>query len=614
MDGLVILMLRRGVVVVSGIALMASGVVGLAAPATGTTHQPHAVSAQARAWVNTASAASLRAAHGAGVRLVPDANSNQVAELSELVPAGHLGGRKDPVVLDVRETKIIGDGTIGVTARAGRTGAALWSTTVPGALFAGVTILVEPLGTQGTPGVLIEQFTSAQNGSLSDEDLTLTALSGVNGSVLWSHPFDGVYDPSTEESSEIAAGASPIHAAPHKAIDVLVPVETSLGGGDQQTQGFLVSGVDGTTAEFAGSYTANGSFPTETAVPDLNRDGFGDVIVDVPNSFFQAVNGGGTDAGAQFWTSDIAVNGPSEVSAIRDYANKNVPNVAIETFISGEDHSTFRVLSGVSGNVLWTRKADDLLLIHKAGPKLTPAVMLASTSEGNANNTISETWHYEAVTPANTVLYSKHITATVKSPGTDELFANIFPTGDVNGDGSVDVLATLDTGSDVIIVATPGAGAAPKPVVHAKDGLINGRNGDFHSLIFQSNADGSLQKGTRTDLLATEALKGNTRLVGLDGKSRKAYYTRTIPTLRGKTASAWSFGIRVSGHSCSDIALDASTKGPKQEAITPDVASFRGEEAILTARGDRLWTITFPVKDVTGGTLTHFKKPKHFCV
>jgi hypothetical protein len=578
----------------------------MAAPSR--SHQP----VGAAGWLRAAAAATAKASHGTLIALGPNANDPNTTQEAHLVPAGHLGARKAPVVLDIRDTaQDINLGTVGITARAGRTGQPLWSKSFTNAGLNQIVVTPEPIGANGTRGVVIDQFTSSSGaGGDSDEDLTITAYSGVDGHVVWSQTFDGVYDPSTEASSNIAVKAEPFRDATHKAIDFLVPTDTSLGGGDEQTQGYVVSGVDGSVTDFGGSYTTMGTFPAEAVVPDLNHDGFADVVIDVPNAYVQALSG--VQPATVLWSDSIGLAGYPTVTPISQYSHKTVPDIAFSTIQNGQDHITFTVLSGVTGNVLWIRQADDLLQIHAAGPNLTPAVLLATRSTTATPAKDTETWHYSAISATNKVLYSKSITASVTSPGPFDLTATISTVGDVNGDGSIDVHATLDANSATIIVVEPAV-AGTKPVVHPKDGIINGRNGDFHAVNFQNGADGSLHKGAKTDLLAAEALKGQTRLVARHGSTRAAYYTRTIHTIKG-TAASWATGIRLTGHACSDIALAASTKAPAAQAIATATSTMHGELAVLTARGVRLWVVTFPTKDATGGTLTTFTKPKHYCL
>jgi hypothetical protein len=608
---------RRSVIGTSALATVAAGIVGLVPASAAPNHTVSTQAAQANAWLQAAVATTIRASHGAAIRIGPDANNRSAEQQAQIVPAGHLGGRKHPVVLDIRDTDPgFEPGTVGITARSGLTGKSYWSKTY--SQISGDTqlvVMVEPVGPHGTPGLVVVHFTSTPDVTPpdTDEDMTITAYAGSTGKQLWSTPFDGVYDPNLQESSNVAVGAMPIHDAHRKTVDVLVPTRTSLGGGDQQTQGHLVSGINGTTSMFAGPYTATNAFPTEAVVPDLNRDGLQDVVVVSPNSFVRALNGA-NPSGTALWTASLGFTGLASVTAIPNYSHGSIPDLALATVQNGDEHLTYHVLSGARGHLLWTRKADALLLVHKAGPKLVPAVVLASRSSTESTHRDTATWHYAAITPANKVLYSKQLTGTISSTGPlGGLNETISTMGDVNGDGAMDIHVTID-GVFPPVSAILSAGSAAKPDLHIQDGIINARSGAFHPVVFQAAADGSLQQGARVDLLAAEAFHGHTRLTTRRGSTRKAYYTESVTTLTG-TAAAWATGLRVSGHSCSDIALVARTKPPPPTAIASAAATPQREEsAILTARGARLWTVTYPIKDATGGTLVQHKRPKHFCV
>jgi hypothetical protein len=602
------------------VVVLASGV----AAGVGTTVSSATPTASARAlaqvtqWVRAAQAATQQASHGTAITTAPDANSPALSQQARLVPVGHLGGRQDPVVLDIRTTDEPPDGPVGITARAARTGHAFWHRTYSGKT--NPEFLPEPLGDSGTLGVVVVQFSST---TVSTDDITetmtLTALSGVTGATVWTASIPGSYDPLTLASSGIAVGALPFHDAHRKTIDFLVPTHTTLGP-DQELATEVVSGVNGSYVEEGGTYAASDTFPTAAVIPDINQDGLADVLIDSPNSFVQVE--GGPDLMATLWTTDLAVPGSPEIIPIGHYSHKTSPDIAVAAIQNGQAHATINVLAGATGKLLWTRTADQVLLVHKAGPKRVPAVVLATQSSTHTTTSstskVTTTWHYAAVTPANRVLYSKQVTGSsvARSPATPFLFAQIATVGDVNHDGSADIHVTID-GTPL----SPGLSAvAPsaKPQVHAEDGIIDGRNGDFHALAFTSGADGSLHNGAATDLLSTAAAGGHPRITAYRGSTRKRYYTRRLTGLSG-WGSAWTIGLRVTGHHCSDIALAAQAGPDMLAAIAPGGIAragtpLRGLVGILSARGAPLWTVKFPTKDAIGGTLTLHKKPAHFCI
>jgi hypothetical protein len=507
----------------------------------------------------------------------------------ELVAAGDLNGDGRADVLDVRGLTDESS-TVGITARGGRTGKPLWSKTVPVPPNGQVTVLPERLGAAGKPAVLVtDSFLGS--GTTATQTVSLEALAGATGKRLWSRSFVGTYGASAVPTS-IPTFDGVIHDVKGPAMDMLVTLETTLpsAGGDRTTP-VIVSGVNGSLHHPGSAFTSTAGFPSFQAVPDMTGDRLADLLVLDPGSpgLVEAEHG---HTGALFWKRSQPVDSFTSVMAIGSYSRPSSSDVAvIDGSPIGDDDIT--VLSGHGGHKLWSREAGGVYLLGKAGKHLQPALGLVTVGGSSTTTTSSETIDYQAVAVSGRLIYSKRLAATVTDPpGTDGggSGAGFNPLGDVQPDGAIDQIASLMIEQD----------SPTKAASASLYGIVYGRTGAFHKVSFDVGADGSLRKGAGTDLLQVELPKGTAQIIARRGLTGKRYYARTLPGLRHLEGAIVN-GLRVSGQRCSDIALttsrgDTSTSG------------------VLSARGVPLWRVTFDASQATGGTLQHFKAPKHYCV
>jgi hypothetical protein len=504
-----------------------------------------------------------------------------------LVAAGDLAGKPGhDDVLDVREAEP--GGFYGVTARDGLTGKALWAKALTEPSNSDVSILPERLGATGKPAVLVIASSLVEGTTTATLSIAVEGLAGKTGKPLWSHTFTGT-DTSGGGSTSVPTFQNVIHDVKGPATDILVTLETTLSGGtDDQTTPAIVSGVTGKTHRPGSAFASTNGFPTFMAIPDLTGDGLDDLLVLDPSTpgLVEAEHG---HSGAMAWKQSMPVDFFTGARAIGSYSHRKITDIAIIESNPAIDDAQITVLSGSNGHALWSREASDVYLLQEAGKKLEPALGLDTQEFTATTATTTSTIAYEAVSVADKVIYSKKVSARVTNPpgaGSSGNGGGLEPLGDVQPDGSLDqtLSAEADSGSARTFV----------------NGVVDGRTGKFRSVSFDVGADGSLRKGPATDLLQVEIPGGAAQVIGRRGLTGKRYYARMVPGLHHLDGADVS-GLRVTGHSCSDIALRA-------------IGGTTNTLAMLTARGAVLWSVRFTSAEPIGGTLISHKAPKQFCV
>jgi hypothetical protein len=513
-----------------------------------------------------------------------------------LTPVGNLVGDDRPVVLDTRQSTYssTAPGTLGVTARDGRTGRPLWHEVLsePPADFIGIT--AEPLGPKGAPGLLAVDDYQTTSGQIVSQSLRIRALSGRTGKVLWTRAFTGAYGALGAQTS-IPGFDGALHDAAGPDEDVLVSLETSLPSPNGfQTTPEIVSGVDGATHQPGNSFTSTEDYPSFMPLPDVSGDGLADMLVLVPGSpgLIQAERG---HEGGRIWSSTaMPITFDTGAVVLGRFTHRAYPDIAIESAGGPSLTLLFTVLDGRTGHKVWSRTASQVIVLGRAGRHLVPAVELTTDEfPVTSPTTITDEIEYEAIGVANKVIYRRRLSVSIPntSGGGTESDVGTSAFGDVEPDGSAETLVNLSltvTGST-------------NDVTKALTGYIDGRTGAFRPVSFDLGTDGSLRHGHGTDLLATDTTKNLVRLTARNGVSRRRYYQRNVAGLHGTFQHLTVQGLRVSGHNCSDLALTT-------------VLGTDGVEGVLSARGAWLWSVRFPANQMTGGTLRHYKSPKSYCV
>jgi hypothetical protein len=565
--------MRRPVVALTMVALALSTVTATASTA--------ASSAQPRAAARTAAPDASGKGALSGMFPVP---------IGQLVAAGDLSGNGRADVLDIRGV-LDESATVGITARDGRTGKPLWSTTVAIPPDGDPKVLPERLGAKGKPGVLVVD-SYLVSGATGTKTVAIEALSGKTGKRLWSHSFVGTYGAGAT-STAIPTFDGVIHDVKGPTMDALVTLETALpsAGGDQTTP-VIVSGVNGSVHHPGAAVTSTAGFPSFQAIPDVTGDGLSDLLLLDPGTpgLVEAKHG---HTGVVFWKRSQTVDSFTAAMAVGSYSRRSISDIAVAQSSPVDGSADITALSGHNGHKLWSRVAGGIYLLGKAGKHLQPALGLVTSSSSSTSTTSTTGLAYEAVAVTGKLIYSKHRSVKVTDPPgstSSGSSSGLDPLGDVQPDGSLDQIGALFVSAD----------SATKSVSVTVHGVVDGRTGRLRKVSFDTGADGSLRKGAATDLLEVELAKGKPQITARRGLTGKRYYLRTVPGLH-HVEGAVVTGMRVSGNSCSDIALTT-------------IAGTTNTVGVLSARGTVLWSVTFNSSQPTGGTLAHHKAPKHFCV
>jgi hypothetical protein len=282
-----------------------------------------------------------------------------------------------------------------------------------------------------------------------------------------------------------------------------------------------------------------------------------------------------------------------EATPIGTFSLAATSDVAIDSFPDGFSHHPVTVLQGSTGHIVLTRSASSYIAIHRAGKKLHPALLfvtfhsVATTSKYGARLT------WAALSPAGKTLYTGHHGISVKPVSgqtSANAGANYGQLGDVEPDGALDLQLDFDAKSS----------SAAHTHQATFFGILNGRHGAVTKTLQVNPADGSLHKGAGTDLLRATVAGKHVELAAYQGSNAKRFYRRKVAGV-GSAAVASAFGARVTGHRCSDVLLSAASR-------------HKQVVAVLTARGTPLWSLRFDTNALAGGTLSHHKAPKHYCL
>jgi hypothetical protein len=526
------------------------------------------------------------------------AAAGTTAVLAELIPAGHLHG-SGADVLDYRLGATRAGFSAGITARSARTGAALWSRTLTGTKESIPFPFpdVDRVGAARRPGVLlVNESIPVQNGT-HPATLTVKAVSGA-GKTLWTKSLTGsvTLNGSGETETDVPVVVGDIHDRVGSGHDLLIDLvnattsfSTDTDSGEVEPD--VLSAVDGSISPVGTPVTSTAGEPTAVPVPDLSHDGLDDIAVTVPRTptTGQVVAERG-DTGATLWTTKrVPLIG--EVQPIGFVSHAHTQDLTVETF--GRAGLRETLLDGTSGKVLWTHPGECAFDIGRAGVHRRPAVgVVTSSGEQTGSRSAVTRVTVAAVAAHGSLVFRRSVVAKatsnkdVHSASGTEI---ITPFDDVQPDGSTDLL--------VKVAATAGKVTAAKTVI------VSGRDGAEITSPNGTPADGSLQRGSGTDLvkeIKASSPKHSITVAGYDAAAGRKLYAEAVAGTR-RLHPEVVYGVRVTGHHCSDLVVNAEGR----------TGSFVG---LFDAKAQPLWIVRASSGRLTGGHVTRSKRPKVFCV
>jgi hypothetical protein len=514
---------------------------------------------------------------------------------STLEAVGQLTGRARPDVLDARLTQTHGRMATGVSVRDGRTGRALWTRKLTRAHQVAFPLAIAPVGPAATKGMLVS-FASTKRVSATAQSVSvwIAAWSGRTGKTLWtSAPITGTVSRSSgvETDTGVPSVATTFHPHAGRIVDVLVPTESSVpasagGAASASATATVVSGRHGAESRPYPTVTSTRSIPVLQPVADLNGDRRDDVLAIVPGHAGSLTAETG-NTGRTLWTDHVSMVGFRDVSPVGRLSGGTAPDLAV----SGR---AVRLVRGRDGKPLWLKRASgpnrgipiEAYRLGPAGPSRTPAVGLVSVRQVDSASRLGDVFVVRAVSASGHVVWTRRVPATMRFFGVSGSSTLSFESlGDVQPDGSMElgVSERLTSGTHHRTVA----------------GTVSGRDGAFSPLVLGAPMDGSLVRGRGTDLALAASHRAHVRLSGYDGQSGARLFQTALPA-PAHTSFAVATGLRVTGHRCSDIAMDVIDKRHQQTDV-------------LSGSGAVLWQLRFGRRQAIGGHLTRYRAPTRFC-
>jgi hypothetical protein len=555
------------------------------------------VTAAEHVWLRRESKAALTRFTAADAPADASSVSNPFAILqAPLISAGDLtgNGRRDVLQLRLMPTKDFF--TVSMTARDALSGRELWSRRAPKADQEVLPLAFGNIGSPAQPGLVVTELaiqTLSKHSFRVSENIA--AWSGKTGKTVWaSAPVTGTeMDTSTTESDTNVPELAQTFHATAGALDGLIAEGTStlnLSSPDPSSSpssetAVLISGTDGASSSPYPALSSTVAAPSLQAVDDLNGDGLDDVLAITPGKPGSMTAERG-DTGAPIWTVHRNLTEAGFVTSVGRLTGGTVDDLAIQD-------ENVSLIQGSDGKLLWTRRgvSDPVPLGRVRGGMAALALVTQEESDSFSStgfNRETNSIRMRAVTATNQVVWRTRVAATVRSKsrsGSSE-DANDLNTVDVQPDGTVDfsVRVAVSLGDK-----------------HAKQaGLVNGRNGKFHTGLFGPAAAGSLVHGEGTDLLRANPAKHGILLRGYDGATGRLVLRRLVQT-PGHARGAFAAGLRATGHGCSDI--ETGTVFRRGRVVLD----------MLSGSGARLWSVRYGLNRPAGGRLFHDKAPHHFC-
>jgi hypothetical protein len=570
---------RLLIAVAVAIAVAPINVAGATAQAA-VRHDRDPARAALQRWQTSQRATLRRTMATSGLATAPADEQGDVQ--GSLESAGDLNGDKLPDVLDLRQMVQGSTRLLGITARTGRSGRRLWQRTVSLSVNGFAIAQPERVGPRDKPGVLVvtSQQTAATSGGFG-VSLRLREYAGKAGHLLWTTTLNGSID-SGGQFVDVPqlVGLLPVRG---QAPDLLVDVFTTSGSVVETTTAEVVEAANGSFSQRGDPQVSTDRTAVIFPIPDVSGDGNGDLLALVAGApgKIQALDG---ITGSPLWTVNQDLESPDFASVFRGFASTGRPAIAVgRSLPSGHQ---IEILDGRTGHIVFARSADAVLDLKHAGRHLVRAIGFLRGKFTARVTTTTETVAFTAVSTHGSVIEQRHISVSQTNPATVTQQSGGLSgstIGDVQPDGAQETAVFVDV----------GVNGKEKD----RDVIVDGRTGRVHDFRFQGSADGSLRRGPGTDLAGVNLHHGQLRLSAWRGVTRRRYYRRTLH-VRGRP-DAFVTGLRVTGHHCSDLALNSDGNS--------------ATVGVLTARGTLLWSVHFNKAQPVGGTV-HRHKRKHYCV
>jgi hypothetical protein len=529
----------------------------------------------------------------------PAAISLNKENFAQLVPAGDLDGQGGPDVFDYRMGASHRTINAAVTARSGTTGASLWSRELPGTKDSLTIPFPDPdlVGADGTPGVLLVEQSLPLFSDTSTITLRVRALDGA-GNLLWSRTMSGkdIISGHRETLTDVPIVMGHIHNVDEPGHNLLVDVlngtfNIRTGNGQGSDQPEVLAAANGSVTPLGPIAASTVDIPQALPVPDLSGDGLDDLAITNPGASVSAERG---DTGAVVWTStDVAVDAGAVALPIGDVSSSDgIGDLALANdaqTATGRDRQTISLIDGATGSGLWTHRADCPYRIDGVGASDRPAVGLVTGSAGP----IGSRSGLAGVTVApryatGRVAFRRTVRVRVKprhpAPSGDASL-DVGTFGDVQPDGAQDLLVRM---------------AVKVGHRSRRDrGVLSGRTGRLVRQHLGVAADGSLVQGDGTDMLITHHTAHGVRLAGVDAATGAPLYRRHVASSGGMRPEL-AYGIRVTGHDCSDVSMSA-------------ISGTSLLVSLLDGAGDSLWSVTSTADALRGGTVHPGATPATYC-
>jgi hypothetical protein len=515
---------------------------------------------------------------GAATRPVGRAKPAATMQLSQdfggVVPAGDLNGDGHSDVLDERDVSNGQRDVASITARDGRTGRGLWRWQAPVPDSGVLNAATGRIGANGRRGVLIVSY--AERVSTGATIVTLRALSGRSGHQVWRRRV------SSGPTGDIES-VDTTHELPGRDVDLVVAL---VGGGPRAPlHPLVVSGIDGHIHRLPAHPGAGEPEVILTPVPDLDGDGLDDLVMSRGGSRPGVVAEDGR-TGKTLWAirKPGFRQGNAIVTPVGHLSGTGFPDLVITTNLPHfKGPLRQSLVRGSDGHVLWTKRADQVLPVHRAGPQLEPAVDLADEIQPSKNRSGRAGVTVRAFSVQGRLLYQTTHTVAGSTPD-EPAQVSLAVAGDFQPDGAQDLQLSI-----------------LGPAQHVVSGWINSRTGHLHRVPLLTYPVSHLDEQSGSDLVELDPGGKEDRHLTLTavGIGHNVFWRRALQVPKLYLAQAAS--LHASTRRCSDVLIsDNDFPGPQLVAV-------------YTGNGHRLWTLRFSDSAAFGGQLHRYQPPRHSC-